>query len=200
MQITNGSITGKKVIFDSIVDTVVGGASLDVTRLDNLVKNANVDKTYIKAGAPVYFDSATRVAELCKTAKYLGGSSTVIQITKNNHFKVGDFLNDGTDCGLISVIDTSNAGYDLVTVNTALTTTGGKYFEGTVTGTNATMKFTPNGLLKNDSYVFDGNAEAEIVTIGTVREDALTYVLPDLFKVALRGGTSGTGKSLITVN
>ncbi len=200
MKITNDSIGGKKVIFDTIIDEIVGGASLNVTRLDNLTHNDNVDKRWLKAGAPVYFDHATRVAELCKTAKYLGGTSTAIRVYKEHHFKVGDFLNDGTNCSLIESIDSSNAAYDVLNVNSALATTGTVYFEGTVTGTNATLAYTPNGLLKNDAWIYDGNASAEIVTMGTVREDALTYFLPALYKVALRGGTAGTGTSLITVN
>jgi hypothetical protein len=35
--------------------------------------------------------------------------------------------------------------------------------------------------------------------MGTVREDALTYPINALYAIALRGGTAGTGRSLITL-
>lgn len=198
MQITNDSIAGKVVVFDSIIDEIPGGASLNVTRLDSQTSG----KEYIPAGTPVYFDPATRVAEVCKSVAAIAGSAaTVIRTGKAHHFKVGDFFNDGATGAIITAIDTSNADYDAITVNTALTyATGTKYQEGTVTGTSTTLKYTPNGMVKSPAYIKDGNADVPVVTIGSVREDALTYPLTTAYKVALRGGTAGTGKSLITVN
>jgi hypothetical protein len=202
MQITNGSIAGSKVIFESIIDEVPGGAGLNVTRLDYLTNNTNVDKRYLKAGAPVYYVPSTRVAEVCKSALAIdGGTSTSIFVGKNHHFKVGDFIGDGTTTGLITAIDTTTStAYDIVTVNTALTYAAGtKYVEGTVTGSSAVLKYTPNGVVKNDIFIGDGNADCSIVRIGTMREDPLTYPLNTLYKIALRGGASGTGTSLITL-
>ena len=202
MNITTDSIEGKPVIFESILDEVPGGASLEVTsRLDYLIHNANVDKRYLKAGAPVYFVESTRIAHLCKSVLAIdGGTSTNIRVAKNNHFAVGDFMNDGVTTGLISAIDTSVAAYDTVTVNTALLYAAGtKYNQGTVTGTSTALLYTPNGLTKTDVYIGDGNADVAVVTMGTAREDALSYPISTLYKIALRGGASGTGTSLITL-
>ncbi len=201
MQITEDSISGKKVIFESIIDEVAGGAGLNVTRLDYETNNDNVDKRYLKAGAPVYFVPSTRVAELCKSALAIdGGSGTAPRVGKNHHFKVGDFFGDGTTTGLISAINTTSSDdYDTITVNTALTyAEDTKFVEGTTSGTSAVLKYTPNGVVKSDVFIGEGNADVAIVKIGTVREDALTYCMPDLYKKALRGGTAGTGTSLIT--
>jgi hypothetical protein len=200
MQITTDSVDGQKVIFESILDEFVGGAGLNVTRLDNETHNSNVDKRYLKAGAPVYVVPSTRVAELCKSAIAIdGGTSTAIRVAKNHHFKVGDFMGDGTTTGLISAITTTEDDYDTITVNTALTyAEGTKFVEGTVTGSSAVLKYTPNGVVKSDIYMGDGNADVAIVRAGVAREDALTYCMPDLYKKALRGGTAATGTSLIT--
>lgn len=202
MQITSDSIGGRLVVFDSILDEVPGGAGLNVTRLDNQKHTTDVDKRYLKAGCPVYYLESSRVAEVCKSAVAIdGGSGTSLRVAKDHHFKVGEFMNDGTTSALISAIDETEADYDTITVNTALTyAEDTKYAEGTVSGSSTALKYTPNGVTKSDVYIYDGNADVAVVTMGVVREDSLTYVIPDAYKVALRGGTSGTGKSVITIN
>lgn len=197
MQITNSSISGRKVVFESILDEIPGGVGLNVTRLDSLTSG----KEYLKAGAPVYVDITTRIAEVCKSAAALTGSAaTVIRVAKGLHFKVGELFNDGTTSSHITVIDASNAGYDAITVAEALIfAVGTKYTQGSVDGASTALTFTPNGLTRDDVYIKNGNADVAVVKVGTVRGDALDYPLPDVYKIALRGGTAGTGTSLITV-
>jgi hypothetical protein len=194
MQIINKTISGQKVVFESVIEEVPGGCGLNVARLDYAKVDASlgVDKRYIAAGTPVYYALTTRVAEICKSATAIdGGAATAPRVQKEHHFKVGDFLNDGTTGAIISAIDTTVAAYDTLTVNTAVTYAAGtKFLEGTVTGTSAALKYTPNGLLKDNVFIGNGNADASIVTIGSVREAALTYPLPDLYKTALRGTMS----------
>lgn len=203
MQITNLNIAGRAVIFESILDEIPGGLSLPVATLDNtkVDPTLSIDKRWLKAGAPVYVDIAARTATLCKSALGItGGGSTTPRVSKDNHFKVGDFLNDGVTTALISAIDATNAGYDIITVNTALLYAAGtKFGAGTVTGTSVALAFTPNGVTKDDVYIADGNADVAVVTMGTVRQDALTYPINALYAIALRGGTAGTGRSLITL-
>lgn len=196
MQITTDTIQGKKVIFDSILDEVVGGVSLPVATLDYLTNNANVDKRYLPAGTPVYVDFTARTATVAKSTIALASSSAqAIRVPKNHHFKVNDILNDGTTGATITGINTSVATYDTIAVDAALTyAEGTKYFEGSATGTNATLKVTPNGLTKDEVYLADGNADVAVVLAGQVREAALTYPLPALYAAALRGT-----KSLITL-
>jgi hypothetical protein len=196
MQIVyDDAIAGRNVIFESILDEVIGGASLNVARLDTT-------KKYVKAGAPVYYVPATRVMELCKTVAVIdGGSTSAPRVGKTHFFKVGDVIGDGTTAQVILSIDTTSDDYDVLTLGSTIATAataGTKLFQGTVSGSSAVLAYTPNGVLKNDVYIGDGNADGGIVTIGNVRESALAYPMPTLFKVALRGGTSGTGTSLIT--
>lgn len=196
MQITTGSIGAKKVIFESIVDEIPGGVGLNVTRLDYLTKNANVDKRYLPAGTPVYVDRSTRVAEVCKSAVALASSSAqALRVPKNNHYKVGDLINDGVTSATITSITTTVAGYDTIAVDAALIyAEGTKYGQGSATGTSTALLFSPNGLTKNDVFIGDGNADVAVVTIGAVRTDALTFPINALYATALRGT-----KSLITL-
>ena len=196
MQITTSSIGGKKVIFDSILDEVVGGVSLVVANLDYLVNNANVDKRFLPAGTPVYVDYAARTATVCKSATALASSSAqAIRVPKNNHFKVDDILNDGVTGATITSITTSVATYDTIAVDAALIyAEGTKYGEGSVTGSSTALKYSPNGLTKDEIYLADGNADVAVVIAGQVREAALTYPLNTLYATALRGT-----KSLITL-
>ena len=199
MQIVNSEpFGGGAVVWDLILEEIPGGAGLNVTRLDY----TNPLKKYIPAGTPVYFDPATRIAEVVKTATAIdGGGSTTPRVQKTHHFKVGDILNDGTVGATVTGVNTtSSEDYDILTVNTALTVTAGtKYAQGAATGSSTTQYFTANGLVKSPTNIEEGNADVPVVVIGTVREAALTYPLPDAMKIALRGGTAGTGKSLITV-
>ena len=196
--VQSASFGGRGVVFDSILDEIPGGAGLNVARLDytNSVKN------YIPAGTPVYFVPATRIAEVCKSALAIdGGGSTTPRVQKNHHFLVGDILNDGTTGAGISAINTTaSTDYDILTVNTALTVTAGtKYLQGSASGSSTAMYYTPNGMIKSSTYIGDGNADVPVVIMGLVREAALTYPIPSLYKIALRGGTAGTGTTLITV-
>lgn len=196
MQITTSSISGKKVIFDSILDEVVGGVSLAVANLDYLTNNANVDKRFLPAGTPVYVNYTTRVATVCKSAIALASSSAkAIRVPKNHHFKVDDILNDGATGATITGITTSVAAYDTIAVDADLIyAEGTKYCEGSVTGSSTTLKYSPNGLTKDEVYLANGNADVAVVIAGQVREAALTYPINTLYATALRGT-----KSLITL-
>ena len=196
MQIVTNSLPGSKVVFDSIIDEIPGGVGINVARLDYQTLNSNVDKRYLPAGTPVYVDLATRIAEVCKSFTALAGSTAqALMVAKNNHAKVGDFVNDGTTSSAIASIDTSNATYDILNTSEALIyAQGTKYSQGSVSGSSAALLFTPNGLTKDPVFIGNGNADSAIVTIGSVRADALTFPISALYATALRGT-----KSLITI-
>jgi len=203
MQITTGSITGKKVVFESILDEIPGGVSLPVTRLDYLTSG----KEYLKAGTPVYVDIATRIGQVCKTTESdTAIDATHLYVAAGHHFKVGDSITDGSFNRIISAIAASGTAHDIITAPSGLVGVAGTvYFEGytgaaSAYGTGASgYMYLPNGLTRDDIYIKDGNADVAIVKMGTVRDDALEYPLPSTFKIALRGGTTGAGTSLITV-
>jgi hypothetical protein len=95
MNITETSIPGRNVVWESILDEVPGGVSVDVTRLDYTAD----DKEYLPAGTPVYVDLSTRVAEVCKSAAAAAsGTATTVILPKEHHFKVGDSITDFAYC------------------------------------------------------------------------------------------------------
>ena len=205
MQITTGSITGKKVVFESILDEIPGGVSLPVTRLDYLTSG----KEYLKAGTPVYVDIATRIAQVCKTVVAdTVGDATHLYVANGHHFKVGDSITDYSFVRVISAIAASGTEHQSITVPSGLIYAAGTVYGQAATGAgsgyidatpSASLLYRPNGLTRDDVYIKDGNADVAIVKMGTVRGDALDYPLSAIDKIALRGGASGSGTSLITV-
>lgn len=199
MQITTGSITGSKVVFESILDEIPGGVSLAVTRLDYLTSG----KEYLKAGAPVYVDIATRVAQVVKTtSSAVAIDATHLFVLQGHHFKVDDSITDGAFSRIISAIAASGTTHDVITVPSGLVITAATVYNEATAGAASAFSayaYTPNGLTRDDVYIKDGNADVAIVKMGTVRGDALEYPLSAANKIALRGGTAGTGTSLITV-
>ena len=199
MNITETSIPGRNVVWESILDEVPGGVSVDVTRLDYTAD----DKEYLPAGTPVYVDLSTRVAEVCKSAAAAAsGTATTVILPKEHHFKVGDSITDFAYCRIISKI-TEGDDTDTLTVPsgliTALGTVYGEAASGAASAYASSLRYTPNGMLKDKIRIAEGNADGAVVKIGSAREDALTFPIPDTYQIALRGGSSGTGTSLITL-
>ena len=199
MNITETSIPGRNVVWESILDEVPGGVSVDVTRLDYTADG----KEYLPAGTPVYVDLSTRVAEVCKSAAAAAsGTATTVILPKEHHFKVGDSITDFAYCCIISDI-TEGDDTDTLTVPTglitALRTVYGEAASAASGAYASSLRYTPNGMLKDKIRIAEGNADGAVVKIGSAREDALTFPIPDTYQIALRGGSSGTGTSLITL-
>lgn len=206
MNIVTDSITGKKVIFENILEEIPGGVSLEVvTRLDYTA----TAKKYLKAGAPVYVDLSTRIAELVKTTKSaVAIDATHLFVAAGHHFKVGDSITDYAFNRIISAISASGTTHDVITVPSGLVITAGTVYGQAYAGaasayaasaaTQACL-YTANGLIKDDVHIAFGNADVAVVKMGTVREDALDYPLSTTDKIALNGGTAGTGTSKITM-
>lgn len=77
--------------------------------------------TVVRRGTPLYVDFATRKAYICKSGVVLaGGTTTKPRVAKGNYFAVGDKVSKVGHYGAspsISAIDTSNAGYDVLTLS-----------------------------------------------------------------------------------
>jgi len=184
MNLTSETISGRKVVFDQVIEDYPGGASFDLS-------NVPADTEYIAAGTPVYIDKSARVAYLVKTATIVDASDAdKVYIDTPNLFSVGDHVYDGATAQTITAI-TASGDMDLLALDGDLSITG----EGTVLtvatdATTATALYTPNALVKDDIYVGNGvalvdNAEGSYVIGGSVRESALTYPLSTTQKTAL---------------
>ena len=204
MQISTTSISGNKVVFENILEDVPGGVALNVTRLDYLTSG----KEYLAAGTPVYVNLTARTAEVCKTVKAAAnGDATHLYVATGHHFKVSDSITDFSFCRIISAITASGTGYENITVPSGLIYASGTIYAQAATGAASAYEaassgqaclYLPNGLTKDDVYIKNGNADAAVVKMGTARE-VNCAPLPTKFKTELRGGTSATGTSLITL-
>jgi hypothetical protein len=184
MNLTSETISGRKVVFDQVIEDYPGGASFDLS-------NVPADTEYIAAGTPVYIDKSARVAYLVKTATIVDASDAdKVYIDTPNLFSVGDHVYDGATAQTITAI-TASGDMDLLALDGDLSTTGdGTVLTVATDATTATALYTPNALVKDDIYVGNGvalvdNAEGSYVIGGSVRESALTYPLSTTQKTAL---------------
>ena len=118
---------------------------------------------YIPAGSPIAFNEATRVATLGKFAvaqAVATDAATTYKVLKNSPLKVGMEIKTSTAAAAqeITAIDTTNAGYDLITteatlgvavavgesiyVNDAGVTPKGLLYEGVTIGSNGIQDVT----------------------------------------------------------
>jgi hypothetical protein len=184
MNLTSKTISGRKVVFDQVIEDYPGGASFDLS-------NVPADTEYIAAGTPVYIDKSARVAYLVKTATIVDASDAdKVYIDTPNLFSVGDHVYDGATAQTITAI-TASGDMDLLALDGDLSTTGdGTVLTVATDATTATALYTPNALVKDDIYVGNGvalvdNTEGSYVIGGSVRESALTYPLSTTQKTAL---------------
>lgn len=185
MNLTSKTISGRKVVFDHVIEDYPGGASFDL-------KNVPADTEYIAAGTPVYIDKSARVAYLVKTATIVDASDAdKVYIDTPNLFSVGDHVYDGATAQTITAITASGDTMDLLALDADLSTTGdGTVLTVATDATTATAYYTPNALVKDDIYVGNGvalvsNSEGSYVVAGSIRESALTYPLTTAMKTAL---------------
>lgn len=78
----------------------------------------------VRPGTPLYVDFDAHSAAVCKTAKVVnGGTTTAPRVSKGHYFAVGDSVavNEGAVIGTVKAIDASNADYDVITFDKAVT-------------------------------------------------------------------------------
>jgi hypothetical protein len=148
---------------------VVGTGDIPVwQRVDQLVQGGFVldrtdyaDGDVIKAGTPVVFNEATRMAKPLLTAVLNANatnSATTYQVKKGHKLATGKYFaaSSGGAAYAITAIDTSNADYDVITVGTTLgvaLTAGQLLFASTATGASAATYGGVNGLLYADKRI-----------------------------------------------
>lgn len=147
----------------------------------------------VTPGTPVGFDEETREATILKTAVVhanAGDTATTIQVRK------GQFLQVGEDVGYeiggaaysITDIDTSNADYDVITVETTLgvaLSAGDILFKSSANGASAAaLHVTPKGLLF-DVVKIEDNVTIGVVLRGTVYKKRIANGIHSAVETAL---------------
>jgi len=181
MQNALTSETSGKVVFDSKLEGVPGGVTLAA---------ADLTKTSVAAGTPVGKDS-NGLFHVVKTAKAQASATNVAvdyKVLKGHNFAVGKFLSTGTlkKAYAITVITTSNADYDTLTVGTTLgvaVAAGDVFIEATAeaTGNTSAFKYTPFGLTGTDVEIeANGNHLVDVVVRGSVKESLIAPIHADI--------------------
>ena len=125
-------------------------------------KQTFVAGTIFHRGTPLFVDMSDLSCAICKVAVVIaGGTTTKPRISKNSYFQVGDkvMVDGGSAEKTISAIDTSNSGYDELTLNSDLSgaTAGAFLTESLATTVESTTtyapKYVPNAIIGEDREV-----------------------------------------------
>lgn len=141
--------------------------------------------TFIKRGSFVEADFETMSASIVKFGKVItGGTTSAPRVAKDNNFAVGDSIMVAGNTSLaktITAIDRSNADFDVLTLNAALTgaTTGAFVQEAIASESGGTTTYSgrvPNMILGADRDII----KSQLATLD-VAYDAIVLadVIPD---------------------
>lgn len=173
MNISTDSVAGRNVVFDSILEDVPGGVSLDKTRIPSTL-------LYVGAGSPVYVNKTTRVAELIKTAVCVADSvdGDNVRVAKGHLFAAADVVTDGFVVSAITSITTTAADYDiLVLATTFVNYDAGVVIEESVAGKSITKGATVSILMATGKTLTiddpSGLAAGLVVTVASAADDNL---------------------------
>ena len=157
MQNTKKTETLGKLVFVTKIEDIPGGVTVAVSDLT---------QTYVAAGTPIGPDN-NGLYHVIKTAKATASATntaTDYQVAKGHNFKVGDFLavKPGAKAYAITAIDTTNTGYDVLTVGTTLglaVSNGAVLIQALAesASTSSGFKYTPTLLTNNDFDVVIGD-------------------------------------------
>ncbi len=138
----------------------------------NLVTTNLTSGNHLPAGTPLAVDFSTRKATAVKNVKVYEAATaeaTEYKVEKNSLAYVGMFLGNGTKGMEVSAIDTSNADYDVITVEATLgvaVAIGKILFEASASG-GTTVKNTANALNYARTKIESG---ATVSVVGKVFE------------------------------
>lgn len=146
--------------------------------------------TLLKRGTLVHVDTDTLSAAIVKVAKVVdGGTTKAPRVQKGNNYTVGDTIMKlgTTSTATISAIDTTNEGYDTLTLSAAITGLAGGDFlqEADTSGSTPAAKYEPNAVLGEDKQFIKGDIPALDVAWGAL---VLKNVIPAFPEDYLDGG------------
>lgn len=155
----------------------------------------------VRRGTPLYIeDEPNRKAYICKSADVIDGSDAdALKVAKGHFFAVGDKVTTAGDSTgsatpkSISAIDTSNAGYDVLTLSadiTGLSSNKGTIVEagGTTNAYLGKSKYEPNAVVGSDAEINGrGVASVDVAFEGVVLRNMVKAPIASIW---LTGGIS----------
>ena len=189
MYVESSNDTERPLMLEKVLEDIPGGGTIEKD-------DFKAATSEMKEGAILGIDS-NKLYHPVKTAKLYEAatdSATAYKVDKNHEFKVGDFIMDAAKTSkayAITVIDTSNADYDTLTVGTSL---GVALADNTVmvqanaeaaTAATGVFKYTPEGIAMNSVDLTKTNLGCGILVRGTVIESLLPYPVDSNIKSLL---------------
>jgi hypothetical protein len=140
--------------------------------------------TILKRGSLVQVDFSDLSAAVIKVGTVItGGTTTKPRVSKDNYFEVGDSVikSGETTAKTISAIDRSNAEYDVITLNSALTglTAGDFLVEADTSGETPAQKYTANAVLTESKEILASDITTLDCAYGAVVIKDLVPSFPD---------------------
>lgn len=180
-------IPKEKVVFETILEDIAGGGIIaSPARIPSDVENG-----VIEAGQLLNLvDGEAEVVKTCKVVT--GGTTTAPRVEKGHLVAAGEFygLNGDGQSRTVQTVDKTNADYDVITFNGAITgaTAGAVLIEVSAEEADSEPLYEPNCLLRlrrsvtNNSGVALDNINVSGVVRGTVREENLPAPIADVQK------------------
>jgi len=147
-----------KIVFHKMIEDIQGGVTISI---------ADYTDGFILPAGSVIGKGSNGLFRVLKTAKLTAdatNTATTYQVEKGHGFKVGEFLASATGAKAyaITVVDTSNANYDVLTVGTTLGlayTAGQGLFKALAESTSTSSAFvvTPYAVTGQDLKLVAGD-------------------------------------------
>lgn len=143
--------------------------------------------TLLKRGTLVHVDMDTLSAAIVKVAKVVdGGTTKAPRVQKGNNYTVGDTIMKlgTTSTAAITAIDTTNEGYDTLTLDKAIAgIAAGDFVQeaDTTDAGNPVAKYEPNAVLGEDKQYVKGDIPALDVAWGALVIKNVIPAIPDDF-------------------
>lgn len=192
MNITSETIEARNVVFDSVLEDIPGGVSLDKTRVPSTLK-------YMKAGTLLNVNKSTRVAEFIKTAKCVADSADGdnVRVEKGHLFAAGDYVTDGYVVAAITSITTTEDDYDiLVVASTLVNYATGVVLVESASGKNLTKGATVTITMATDKTITvtdpSGKAAGLKVDVKSAADDNLAVAFSGMTLTIQMANTTGT--------
>lgn len=172
-----------RVFIHKLAD-VRGGVSVNTTELGG---------DFLFEGTPLSAptNGICNVIKAAEVTAAVTSSATTIKVKKGHHFKVNDIVLTAEDAkaAKITAIDTSNSGYDSITVNAALGTISiGDFIcqataEADGSTTKSALKYAPFSLAGTGKAVIKGsNLDVDAWLIGVTKSNPLPAVVSNYIK------------------
>lgn len=147
-------------------------------------KNSLAKGAVLLRATPLYVDFSDMTAAVVKASKVLeGGTTTKPRIAKGSYFVVGDKVTKigGTGTPTISAIDTSNAGYDVISLSAAITGLAANDVIAEAE-TEGEGKYTPNMVVAADLEIKDKLDTIDAAYEALILEKNIPYIVLDSWK------------------